>query len=140
MNMKLKKGLFWGALITPIVIAISFLCGGGNAFARGFHGHGGNPGGPGGMGHQGGFGGGHQMMQGPHQGGGFSWLGLLLVIIIVTAVVVFLVKWLRRKSKASAMKQFIDTSLMSSYSPTIEQNATILDQWEQNIHIKKENK
>ncbi|MEH7549171.1 MULTISPECIES: hypothetical protein [Bacillaceae] len=134
MNTKAKKGIFWGVIIASTVLVINvlhFLLGGSSAFvARGPHGgHG-----LGGMGHGGGFGG-HQMMNGAHHGGGFPWLFL----IIGLAVLVLLVRWLRKKSKASSMQQFIDTSLVGSHIPVTNQNANILDQWEKTILTKKEN-
>ena len=132
MNFKSKKTIFWGAIITPIVLGVYFLLGGYSALAAGPHGHG-----PERMGPRGGFGGGH-MMNGTHHGG-FSWIGLLIFLIIGIAILVFLVKWLRKKSKASSMQQLIDTSLMSSHKPMINQNVSILDQWERNITNKKEN-
>ncbi|MEH7108989.1 hypothetical protein [Bacillus sp. JJ1764] len=136
MNMKVKKGIFWGAIMMPIVLGFPFLSGGSNALAAGFHGH--DRGGMG-MGPKGGgFGGGHQMMNAP-QHGGFSWIGTLVFLAIIIAVGYFVVKWLRGKSKESSMQQFIDTSMMSSYRPTVNHNASVLDQWEQSIKTKREN-
>ncbi|MED4225342.1 hypothetical protein [Neobacillus cucumis] len=92
----------------------------------------------GGMGHRGGFEGGrHMMMNGGHgyHEGGFPWLFLFIGL----AVLVLLVRWYKKKSKASSMKQFIDTSLEGSHIPVTNQNANILDQWEKNILTKKEN-
>ncbi|WP_318506071.1 hypothetical protein [Bacillus sp. T3] len=80
----------------------------------------------------------HQVMSGPHHGG-FSWIGSLLFLMIGMAVLVLLVKWLRRKAKASSMQQFIDTSILSTTRPIMNQNASLLDQWEKNITTKKEN-
>ncbi|MEH7158920.1 hypothetical protein [Neobacillus drentensis] len=132
MNTKVKKGIFWSVIITSTVLVINLLhllVGGSSAFARGPEGHG-----RGGMGHGGGFGG-HQMMNGAHHDGGFPWLFL----IIGLAALVLLVRWLRNKSKASSMNQFIDTSLVGSHVPVTNQNASILDQWEKNQLTKKEN-
>jgi hypothetical protein len=132
MNLKVKKGIFWSVIITSTVLVINILhllVGGVSAFASGPHGHG-----SGGMGHRGGFGGGH-MMNGAHHDGGFPWLFL----IIGLAVLVLLVRWLRKKSKASSMKQFINTSVAGSHIPVTNQNASVLDQWEKNILTKKEN-
>lgn len=127
MNTKLKKSIFWGALVTPLVLGVYFLFGGYSALAAG----------PGGMGPRGGFGG-HQVMNGAHHGG-FSWLGFLLFLIIGIAIAFLLVKWLRKKSKASSMQQFIETSIISSPKPMMNQNTSILDQWEKNLINKKEN-
>jgi hypothetical protein len=132
MNTKVKKGIFWGVIIASTVLVINVLhlsFGGSGAFARGPHGHG-----PGGMGRGGGFSG-HQVMNGAHQGGGFPWLFLLIGL----AVLVLVVRWLRKKSKATSMQQFIDTSLVGSHIPVTNQNANVLDQWEKNILTKKEN-
>ena len=133
MNAKAKKGIFWGVIMASTVLMINvlhFLLGGGSAFARGPRGGQGR-----GFRHGGEFGG-HPMMNGAHHGGGFPWLFL----IIGLAVVVLLVKWLRKKSKASSMQQFIDTSLAGSHIPVTNQNANVLDQWEKTILSKKENK
>ncbi|MED1467292.1 hypothetical protein [Bacillus salipaludis] len=133
MNIKVKKGIFWGVIIASSVLVVNvlhFLIGGRNAYARGpqgGHGHGG-------MGHGGGFDG-HPMMHGAHHGGGFPWLFL----IIGLAVLVLLVRWFKKRSKASSMQQFIDTSLAGSQIPVTNQNANILDQWEKNLLTKKEN-
>ncbi|PMC38014.1 hypothetical protein CJ195_10510 [Bacillus sp. UMB0899] len=128
----MKKTVFWGAIITPMVLGVYFLVGGYSALAAGPHGHG-----PGGMSPRGGFGGHHQMY-GP-QHGGFSWISFLIFLIIGIAILILLVKMLRRKAKTSSMQQLIDTSLMSSHKPVINQNENILDQWERNITTKKEN-
>lgn len=133
MNSKVKKTLFWGAIIVPILLGVNSLLGGFHALAAGFHGQG-----PGRMGHMRGFAGGGHMMYGPHHGG-FSWLGFLFFLIITIAIVVLIMKWLRKRAKASSMQQFIDTSMMSSNRPVMYQNADILDQWEKNIMNKKEN-
>jgi hypothetical protein len=133
MNTKLKKSIFWGALITPMVLGVYFLFGGYSVLAAGPHGHG-----RGGMGGQRGGFGGQQVMNGAHHGG-FSWLGFLLFLIIGSAIAVLLVKWLRKKSKASSMQQFIDTSIISSPKPMMNQNTSILDHWEKNLTHKKEN-
>lgn len=138
MNTKVKKGVFWGVIIASAILMINvlhYLLGGHSAFARGPHGLG-----PGGMGHHGmgPRGGGfepHQLLNGPHHGGGFPWLAL----IIGLAILFLLVRWLRKRSKASSMKQFIDTTIVGSHTPVINQNARLLDQWEKNLINKKEN-
>ncbi len=127
----MKKTVFWGGIITPMVLGVYFLIGGYSALAAGPHGHG-----PGGMGPRGDFGG-HQMY-GPHHGG-FSWIGFLVFLIIGIVLFVLLVKILRRKGKTSSMQQFIDTSLIYSPKPVINQNENILDQWERKMTNKKEN-
>jgi hypothetical protein len=133
MNTKVKKGIFWGVIIASSVIVINVLhslVGGSSAFSRGPQGHG-----PGGMmGHQGGFGG-HQMMNGAHHEAGFPWI----ILIIGVAILVLVVRWLKKKSNTSSMQQFIDTSYVGSHIPVTNQNATILDQWEKNLLTKKEN-
>jgi uncharacterized membrane protein len=141
--MKVKKGVFWGVMIAAMVLAVNalhYLIGGASVMAHG-PGRGGMGHGRGGMGGgmrpEGGFG--HQMMSGPHHGGGFHWIGTLITLAIIIAVVVFLVKWLKKKSKAASMQQFIDTSLMSSHTPLTNSNANLLDQWEKSITTKKEN-
>ncbi|WP_223594465.1 hypothetical protein [Neobacillus bataviensis] len=130
--MKKNKVVFWGIIIAASVLVINvlhFLLGGHSAFARGPHGQG-----HGGMGTRGGGFGHNQFMNGPHHEGGFPWLAL----IIGLAVLVLLVRWLRKKAKTSSMKQFIDTSIVGSHTPVMNQNAAILDQWEKNIITKKE--
>ncbi|MFL6516700.1 MAG: hypothetical protein ACJ8GL_01330 [Bacillus sp. (in: firmicutes)] len=134
MNSKVKKGIFWSVIVTSTVLVINvlhLLLGGSSAFARGPQGGHGS----GEMGHRGGFGGGHQMMNGGHHEGGFPWLFLILGL----AVLVLLVRWLRKKSKASSMQQFINTSVVGTHIPVTNQNANVLDQWEKNILTKKGN-
>ncbi|MGM7723863.1 hypothetical protein [Metabacillus sp. Hm71] len=132
MSFKVKKSLFWGTIITPMVLGVYFLFGGDRTLAGGPHGHG-----PGGMGPRGGFDG-HHMMNGPYHGG-FPWLSILLFLIIGIAILLLLVKMLRKKSKASSMQQFIDTSFMSPRQPIMNKNESFLDQWEKNVTTKKEN-
>lgn len=136
MNTRVRLGIFWGAIIASIVIVINFfrhLLGGGRRHfggdQNGFRSEG--------WGRQGGFRA-HQFMNGPHHGGEFHLFGFLLFLIIGLAVLVLIVRWLRRKAKTSSMQQFIETPLASSHIPVINQNATILDQWEKNIANKKE--
>lgn len=134
MNAKVKKGIFWGGIIASMILVMNVfhhLFGGLNALAAGPHGHGSR-----GMGPHGGFGPGHVM--GQHHSG-FSWFWFLVFLILVAAAIALIVKWLRRKSKASAMQQFIDTSLMSSHSPVTNQRGNVLDQWEKSLVNKKEN-
>ena len=136
MNSKMKKGVFWGVIIAAMILVVNVLhslLGGHGDFDEGRHGHG-VMGQQGEMGQRGGFQG-HQFMNGPHHAGGFPWLGLLIGL----AVVFFLVRWLRKKAKTSSMKQFIDTPLVGSHTPVINQNASLLDQWERNLTNKKEN-
>ena len=128
MNTKFKKGIFWGVVIASTVFVINvlhFLLGGSSAFARGPHGQG-----AGGMGHGGGSEG-HQMMH----NGGFPWLFL----IIGLAALVLLIRWFRKKSKASSVQQFINTSVVGTHIPVTNQNTNALDQWEKNLLTKKEN-
>ena len=135
MNTRVKKSIFWGAIVAAMILAINILhyfLGGRSAFAAGPHGHGGH--GPGEMGQQAGFRS-HQFMNGHEHGGGFPWI----LLIIGLAVLVLLVRWLRKKAKTSSMNQFIDTSLVGSHTPIVNQNASILDQWEKNLTNKKEN-
>jgi uncharacterized membrane protein len=133
MNTNVKKGIFWGVIVASTVLVINvlhFFLGGHKDFARGQKGYG-----HGEMGQRGGFGGGHEVMNGAHHNGGFPWLFL----IIGLAVLVLLVKWLRKKSKASSVQQFINTSVVASHIPVTNQNASVLDQWEKNLLTKKEN-
>jgi hypothetical protein len=134
MNTKWKKGIFWGGIIASMVLIMNvfhYLFGGLNALAAGPHGHG-----PRDMGPHGGFGPSHMI---DHHHGGFSWLWFLLFTILGIAVLVLVVKWLRRKSKVSAMQQFIDTSFMSSHRPLTNHHENMLDQWEKSLVNKKEN-
>lgn len=136
--MKLKKGIFWGVMIAAMVLVVNvlqYLFGGASVMAHG-PGRGGFGQPHGGMRPQGGFG--HQMMGGPHQGG-LHWIGTIITLAIIIAAAVFLVKWLKKKSKAASMRQFIDTSLISSHTPVNNQNANLIDQWEKTITSKKEN-
>lgn len=133
MKSKMIKGIFWGGIIASLILAMNvfhFLFGCLNVLAAGPHGHGHR-----GMGPHGGFE--SNPMMG-YQHNGFSWIGSLLVLILVIAALVLIVKWLRRNSKEAAMQQFIDTSLSSSYRPVSNQNGNILDQWEKSLINKKE--
>jgi hypothetical protein len=133
MNTKVKKGVFWGVIIAAMILVVNvlhYLLGGHSAYAEGRHGHG-----PGEMGQRGGGFEGHQFMNGPHHDGGFPWIGLLIGL----ALLFFLVRWLRKKAKTSSMNQFIDTPLVGSHTPIINQNASMLDQWEKNLTNKKGN-
>lgn len=151
MNSKVKKGIFWGGIVASIILVMNVfhnLFGGLNALAAGPHGHG-----PRGLDRHSGFGQqndiglqsgfaphhgfGPQHMMGPHHSG-FSWIWFLFFLILGIVVLVLVVKWLRRKSKASAMQQFIDTSLLNSHRPLANQNGNVLDQWEKNLINKKE--
>ncbi|WP_226529664.1 hypothetical protein [Metabacillus niabensis] len=127
----MKKTVFWGAIITPMLLGVYLLIGGfSRALAAGPHGHGG-------MAPRGGFEG-HHHMYGP-QHGGFSWIGFLVFLIIGVAILILLIIMLRKKAKNSSMQQLIDTSLMHSHKPAIKKNENILDQWEREITNKKEN-
>lgn len=136
MNAKVKLAVFWGVGITAVLLVVNFFL---HLFARqpqsvvitkGFH--------PGGRGHHGGYGGPRVMDM--HYGGfGFSWFSALLFLLIGLALVVLFIKWLNKKSKQASMQQLIETPLTSSYSPYINQNARVLDQWEKNNVNKKEN-
>lgn len=136
MNARVKLGIFWGAIVAFIFVGINFfrhLLGGHRrnfeGGSNGFHSEGMRP--------QGGFGP-HAYMYGPHHGGEFHVFGFLLFLIIATAVVVLVVRWLRRKAKASSVKQLIETPFVGSHTPVINQNGSILDQWEKNLIEKKE--
>jgi H+/Cl- antiporter ClcA len=135
MNTRVKLAIFWGVIIASALVVINFflhLLGGNQTnvvFQNGFR--------PEGRGHHGGRGP-HQFMNGSHHGGEFSWLGLLLFLIIGLAIVVLIVRWVRRKAKNSAMQQFIETPVTSSHIPVVNQNASMLDQWEKNINKKGE--
>jgi hypothetical protein len=136
---RVKLGIFWGAIVALIIIGMNFF----RHLFGGFH-HRNFSGGTDGfrsggmMGHRGGFGQ-HMYMYGPHHGGGFHVFGFLLFLIIAAAIVFLVVRWLRRKAKASSVKQLIDTPFVHSHTPVINQNGSILDQWEKNITDKKEN-
>jgi len=138
MNSKVKKSLFWGGIIASMILVVNvfhYLFGGLQAFAAGPNGHG-----PRGMAHHGGFGDfGPQRMIGHHYHGGFSWIWFLLFLILAIVALALLIRGVRKKSKAAAMQQFIDTNLMSSTRTFVNHNENILDQWEKNTVNKKEN-
>lgn len=135
MNTRVKLAIIWGVMITSALVVMNFflhLLGGHQTnvvFQNGFR--------PEARGQHGGRGP-HQFMNGPHHGEDFSWLGLLFVLIIGLAAFVLIVKWLRRKAKSSAMQQFIDAPVVGSHIPIVNQNASLLDQWEKNITKKGE--
>lgn len=131
MNTKLSRSVLRGGMIISLIVGVFLLIGGNSASAAGMHGHG-----PGGMVPARDFGG-HHVLYGP-QHGGFPWLALLVFFIIAITVVILLMKWLKKKAKATSMEQFIQTTLASSYRPMKSQKECILDQWEKEIN-KKEN-
>ena len=124
-EIKVKKAIFWGGMLTLIVLAFNLLIGGHQMR----YGH---------VPPRAGFGG-HHFMYGSHHGVGFSWLGFLCFLLIIVASVVLFAKKFKRKAKESSMQQFIDTSLMNSYKPVMNQEDSILDQWEKNLKNNKEN-
>lgn len=140
MSSKVKKGMFWTGMIAVMMVVINVfhhLFGALNVLASGPHGHGG----PKGMGPHGSFsplGGSasHHMIG--YQQQGFSWLWFLLIASLVVAVIVVVMKWLRKKLKDAAMQQFIHTSIMNSHRPMPNQNTNVLDQWEKSLATKKE--
>jgi H+/Cl- antiporter ClcA len=136
MKAKVKLAIFFGVVITSILLMVNLFL---HLFTnqpqqvvvtKGFH--------PGGRGHHGGFEA-HMVMRASHHGGDFSWMSLLLFLIIGLAVVVLLVKWLSNKSKKSSMQRLIETPVTGSYTTVINRNAQVLDQWEKNLPTKKEN-
>jgi H+/Cl- antiporter ClcA len=135
MNTRVKLAILWGVMITAALVVINFilhLAGGYQTnvvFQNGFR--------PEGRGHHGGRGP-HPFMNGPHHGGEFSWFGLLLFLIIGLAILVLIVRWVRKKAKNSAMQQFMVTTVVGSHIPIVNQNASMLDQWEKNITKKGE--
>jgi hypothetical protein len=134
MNTKVKKGIFWGGMVASMILVFNvfhYLFGGLHALAAGPHGHG-----PRGMDPHVGFG--HQHIIGGYHSG-FSWIWILVFLILGVTAFVLIMKWLRRNAKAAAMQQFIDTSLMSSHRPLSNQSAHVLDQWEKKVVTKKEN-
>ncbi|MFD2446980.1 hypothetical protein ACFSO7_23865 [Bacillus sp. CGMCC 1.16607] len=134
MNTKMKKGIFWGGIIASIILVLNvfhYLFGGLSVLAGGPHGHG-----PRGMGPQSGFGPHHMM---GHHHSGFSWIWFFIFLVLGVAVLVFIMKGLRKKSKSSSMQQFIDTSILNSHKPLSNQSTNLLDQWEKNLVNKKEN-
>lgn len=108
------------------------LYGGANALTAALHGHG-----PGGRGHHDGFVP-HPMMD-PNVHHGLSWPWFLLLLILGITALVFLVRWVRRKSKANHVQQFIDTSLSTTHHSIPNQAAIVLDRWETNYNQKEKN-
>ena len=81
----------------------------------------------------------HQIMHGPHHFHDFSWIGLVLFLLIAIAVVTFIFKKLVKKGQASQVNQIsLDTT--SFNTPINRTNADLLDKWEKNLLSKKENK
>lgn len=131
MNTRFSQSLLRGGIITSLIVGGFLLLGGFSVSAAGMHGHG-----PGEMLPTRDFVGHHVLLEPQH--GGFPGLGVLVFFIIGMAIVVFLMKWFKRKAKATSMEQFIQTTLASSYRPMESQKEHILDQWEHEIN-KKEN-
>lgn len=114
------------AVITTatVILGLSLLFGGSfNVLAAGMHGHGRRA-----------FD--HPAIHGHHYMG-FPWLGTFIFLIIGVIVLVFLMKWLNKKTKDSSMDQFIHTSFATSHRPMKNQNEDILDQWEKTINNKE---
>ncbi|WHY01205.1 hypothetical protein [Neobacillus sp. DY30] len=95
MNTRVKLGIIWGAIITSGLVVMNFflhLAGGHQTnvgFQNGFR--------PEGRGHHGGRGH-HPLINGPHHGGEFSWFGLLLFLMIGLALLVLIVRWVRKNN------------------------------------------
>jgi len=138
-NARLKKGVFGVALVASMTLAISLIfnmIGGATTFAAGFH----DRGGPGetvmhhheAVVHE-------RVLVGYHNDPAFPWVWTLFFILFLITVIVFAVKMFKKKSQASSMQQFIDTSIMSTPKPSVNySNATILDEWEKNNAETKE--
>ncbi|KMY54205.1 hypothetical protein AC623_09885 [Bacillus sp. FJAT-27231] len=135
MKLNVKKSFFWGAIGIVILLffkfalsLMSFFSPSGQPLEQGFvgRGHGRGPGfEP------------HHVMHGACHGGYFPWIGLLLFLVIALAAVVLFFKWLRRKN--DSLEQFVNIPLTDSSAIFIESNADILDTWEKNQTMKKEN-
>lgn len=137
---RMKLAILWGVIITAVIVVINglhHLFEGGeresrmNGFRQGRWEGAGHFANQGGMGHR-------QFMYGPHHGGEFHWLGLLLFLIIGLAVLVLLVKWLRRRANSSTMSRFVESPMVDSYTPVINHDSHILDEWEKNVLKNKE--
>lgn len=139
-NASLKKGIFWGAMVASMTLVISFIFnqigGASTAMAAGFHDRGGPREAV--MHHQ-------DMvihekvMVSYHNEPSFSWIWTLFFILFLVTVIVLAVKFFRKKSQASSMQQFIDTSIMNTPKPSVNySNAAILDEWEKNTAEQKE--
>lgn len=128
MNNKLKKGLIIGGIIFTIVLIMNVF----RFIFGGFH----SPA----FGPQAGFGPHHMMGYYHHGGFFFPWFGFMFFLIVGIVVFMLVRKCPRRKAGEASTQQFIDTSLMSSHSPSSSQNenADVLDQWETNVRNKKE--
>jgi hypothetical protein len=80
------------------------------------------------------------MMHGLHHGQDFSWIGVILFLLLAFAVATLLVRWLRKKGENDSLQQFImDTPLADPNTPVNKSNADLLDKWEKNQTTKKEN-
>jgi uncharacterized membrane protein len=144
LSARVKLGIFWGAIAAFIIVGINVIrhlfesrrqfSGGPNGFRSG--GMMGTQGGM--MNRQGGFGR-NEFMYAHHHGGDFHIFGVLLFLIIAAAIVIFVLRWLRRKTKSSSMQQLIDTPFVSSHTPVSNMNGNILDQWEKSLKDQKEN-
>ena len=49
----------------------------------------------------------HHGMEGPHHGGDFSWIAILLLLAVVFAVSTFLWKVLKKKRNTDSFQQFV---------------------------------
>ncbi|MCM3789279.1 hypothetical protein M3221_12795 [Domibacillus indicus] len=136
MNEKIKQVLFWGTVSVSGLAGVNFFL---NLFERsegheryGYahqmgRGHGGGPA----------F---HADMHGPHHGGDFSWLVMMLLLTVAGTAAIFAYRWYKKKDKADAFQQFVTNVPASKTSPPINQsNADILDSWEKEQKLEKEN-
>lgn len=123
MKKNLTQTILNGPIITSLLLGVFLIMGGYGVSAAGLHGHG-----SGGALPNRGFGGQHVLYV-PHDGG-FPWISLFVALTIGTAIVLCLMKWLKKKEKVTSIEQFIQTTLASPYKPMNSQNEHILDEWE----------
>lgn len=128
MNTKIKKVLLWGAVSVLGVAGTRFFFG----LFGGFEGHE-----RGGMGR--GHGEFHTGMHGAHHSSDFSWLGMLLFLLIIGAAATFGLRWFKKKVELDTFEKFAaDLPASNVSTPVNKSNADILDNWEKEQKSDKE--
>ncbi|MDQ0244139.1 hypothetical protein J2S09_001684 [Bacillus fengqiuensis] len=135
MNAQVRKGMLWIAGVILAFTAIKFLM---NFFGGFFFYNAPLRHQPIGMGHGPGFGH-HHFMHGPHHGG-FHLMGWVVFLFLGVAAAVILWRWLKKKeANRSFQSSVMEASIINRAAHINTMNADVLDEWEENQTLKKEN-
>lgn len=134
MNAQVRKGMLWiaGGILafTAIKFLMNFL---GGFFFYNTLGHQ-----PMGRGHGPGFGH-HHFMHGPHHGG-FGFIGWIVLLFLGVAAAIILSRWRKKKeANRSFQNPIMEAPVFNRAAHTDTRHADVLDEWEKNQIIKKEN-